>query len=403
MSGRSFMLVAGEPSGDLLGAELVAELRSGLATDPFAPRFFGAGGARMAAAGVDLDLDLTRHAVTGLVEVVRKLAGFRRIIARLVELACRRQPDVIVLIDFQAFNRQLAGTLRRRLASRRGTFHNWRPRIVQYVSPQVWASRPGRARVLARQVDLLLCLFPFEQEWYARHAPGLRVRAVGHPVLDRHAERLSLPAVRPASVGPPRVLLLPGSRSGELKRHLPAMLGAARLLAARQAATFEMVLPDLALHRAAEPALAAGGIPVELGVGGLDQALSRATVAMASTGTVTLECAAWGVPTVALYVAAPVTYWVGRQLVTVEHLAMPNVLARREVMPEFLQQAATPENLARAAQAFLDDPARADAARRDLQGVLGQLGEPGGSRRAAEAILELIAGAPSTGDTRKPR
>lgn len=393
MSGRTFMLVAGEPSGDLLGAELVSELRRGLGGDAFAPRFFGAGGPRMAAAGVELELDLTRHAVTGLIEVVRKLAGFRRIIARLVELACRRQPDVIILIDFQAFNRQFAGALRRRLSAQGGVFHNWRPRIVQYVSPQVWASRPGRAHALACQVDLLLCLFPFEQEWYGRQVPGLRVRAVGHPILDRHANRLSLPSARPAPADSPRVLLLPGSRSGELKRHLPAMLGAARLLAARQAATFEMVLPDAALRSAAGPAVAAAGIPIEISVGGLDQALARASVAIASTGTVTLECAAYGVPTVALYVAAPVTYWVGRQLVTVKHLAMPNVLAGREVMPEFLQQAATPENLARAVQAFLDDPARADAARRDLQGVLGQLGEPGGSRRAAGAILELIGAA----------
>jgi lipid-A-disaccharide synthase len=328
--------------------------------------------------------------VTGLVEVVRGLASFRRLLRRLVDLACARQPDVIVLVDFQAFNRRLARVLRDRIVRQRGRFQNWDPRIVQYVSPQVWASRPGRAHRVARDVDLLLCLFPFEQEWYARQVPRLRVVAVGHPILDRHPEAASerVEIRTPPTV--PRVLLLPGSRAGELKRHLPPMLGACRILASQRRVEFRMVLPDDSLRRTAATAVAATGLPVDVAVGGLGPALAGASVAMASTGTVTLECAAYGVPTVALYVASPVTYWIGRQLVTVKYLAMPNLLAGAEVMPEFLQGAATPANLARAALGFLNDPALAAENRSRLRGLLGRLGSPGGSRRAAAAILSLL-------------
>lgn len=389
MSGRSFMFVAGEASGDALAAELAAELRRALADEPFAPRFFGAGGPRLAAAGVDLAVDLTRHAVTGLADVLRKLARFRRLLSGLVDLACARQPDVVVLVDFQGFNRRLARALRRRLALPNGWFHNWQPRVVQYVSPQVWASRPGRAYALARDVDLLLCLFPFEQEWYARRVPRLRVVAVGHPVLDRHPP-FDPDKPPPGETGGPEILLLPGSRPGELKRHLPPMLGAARLIAARQPARFAMVLPDDSLLAVARAQITTGGVEVAVQVGGLGEALGRATVALASTGTVTLECAVRGVPTVALYITAPLTYRVGRRLVTVKHLAMPNLLAGAEVMPEFIQDAATPENLARAALEFLTDPTRRAAVRRRYAEVVAQLGSPGASRRAAAAIVALL-------------
>jgi lipid-A-disaccharide synthase len=390
MSGRTFMFVAGEPSGDALAAELVGALRRALADEPFAPRFFGAGGPRLAAAGAELHVDLTRHAVTGLAEIFRHLLRFRRLLAELTTLACTRQPEVVVLVDFQAFNRCLARALRRRAGPPGDWFHNWRPRLVQYVSPQVWASRPGRARALARDLDLLLCLFPFEAEWYARHEPRLRVVAVGHPLLDRHPP--PRPEARHAAehAPEPEVLLLPGSRAGELRRHLPVMLAAARQLAAQRPARFSLVLPEETLRELARGLLAGTGVNVAVQVGGMIEALDRAAVALASTGTVTLECALRGVPTVALYRTAPLTYWVGRRLATVKYLAMPNLLAGGEVMPEFIQDAATPEHLARAAQDFLADPARREAYRRQCAAVVAKLGEPGASRRAAEAIVALL-------------
>lgn len=390
MNPPCFMLIAGEPSGDALGAQLVGELRRTFARTAFAPRFFGAGGPRMAGAGVTLDFDLTQHAVTGLVEVLRHLGKFRRLLRRLLDLACARQPDVIVLVDFQAFNRRFAGALRRRLAAATGPFVNWRPRLVQFVSPQVWASRPQRAYDLAENIDLLLCLFPFEKEWYARRTPGLHVEVVGHPLLDRYPG-LPPPGTLPPppTRRPPLIALLPGSRADELRRHLPVLLGTARRLAARDELQFCLVLPDNTLRPLAEAALRTCPVEVAVEVGGLARTLSEATLALASTGTVTLECALFRVPTVALYITSPLTYWIGRRLATVHYLAMPNLLAGTRVMPEFLQDAATPENLADAATELLHHPVLREAFRRKLDEVVAQLGGPGATRRAALAIARL--------------
>jgi lipid-A-disaccharide synthase len=391
------MLIAGEPSGDLIAAELVAALRQ----DPairrcdFAPQFFGAGGPRLAAAGVELELDLTRHAVVGLWEVLKRLAHFRRLLNRLVTVAARRRPDVVVCVDFGGFNLRFAAALRQRLRAERGRFHNWRPRLVQYVSPQVWASRPGRARHLARNFDLLLCILPFEKAWYARQAPGLRVEFVGHPLLDRHAEPMPVP--QPGDAGTPLVTLLPGSRPGEVRSHLPVMLAAARRIREAAPARFALVLAEARLAEEARQVGAnASGLDLSVQVGGLGEVLQRTTVALACTGTVTLECALYGVPTVALYRTSPLTYQIARRVVTVKHLAMPNLLADTEVFPEFIQSAATAGNLAAATLALLGDADRRRAVCAKLAELVASLGGPGASRRAAAAISALLAdGAPA--------
>src|SRR6185436_15610218 len=198
MKPKSFMLIAGEASGDMLGAELVTALREECAligTGPLsdfqplfgglAPRFFGAGGPRMAEAGVELATDLTEHAVVGLIEVIKHYRTFKRLFEQLLRLALERQPDAIICVDFSGFNRRFARAVKAHVSARAGVFNNWNPKIIQYVSPQVWASRPGRARQLERDVDLLLTIFPFEKAWYAGHAPKLRLEFVGHPVIDR--------------------------------------------------------------------------------------------------------------------------------------------------------------------------------------------------------------------------
>src|SRR5882672_18764 len=204
------MLIAGEPSGDLLAAELVRALKKELASSP---KFFGAGGAKMAEAGVDLAFDMTRHSVIGLWEAVKHYGKFKRLFDQLVSLAFERRPDVIVCVDFSGFNRRFARAIRWELEVRRATHGNWKPKIVQYVSPQVWASRPGRAKSMARDFDLLLTIFPFEKAWYAERVPGLKVEFVGNPAADRFkVERSTQNTGRSTS----SVLLLPGSRIGEL-------------------------------------------------------------------------------------------------------------------------------------------------------------------------------------------
>src|SRR6266850_5250449 len=174
------MLIAGEASGDLLAAELVSALRGKL---PDA-KFFGAGGVKMSAAGVELAFDLTQHSVIGISDVLKNILKFRRLFNELLALAIERKPDVVIGVDYGGFNLRFGQAVKAYI--RDNPFSKWNPKIVQFVSPQVWASRPGRAKKLARDYDLLLSIFPFEKDWYARRVPSLRVEFVGHPMIERY-------------------------------------------------------------------------------------------------------------------------------------------------------------------------------------------------------------------------
>jgi lipid-A-disaccharide synthase len=384
------MFIAGEASGDLLAAELVNALATCAGQRL---RCFGAGGPKMAAAGVDIAVDLTRHSIIGLAEAVRNYGTFRHVFDQLLDLAVERRPDVIICVDFSGFNRRFARAVRKRVRASPGT---WSPRIVQYVSPQVWASRPGRARSMAEDLDLLLAMFPFERDWYAQRVPQLRVEFVGHPMIDRYAAVNAGPASivssRPeAPRQPPRViLLLPGSRVAEVLRHLPVMVEAARVIQTRRPDTrVRVVVPTAELHalalRLAEP------LPgIDARMGGLAESLAESALAIASTGTVTMECAYFGVPTVALYKTSWLTYAIGKRIVHVRFLAMPNLLAGEEIFPEFVQHAATPERLSRAALELLGDAPRRARIQERLAAVVASLGGPGASQRAARAILEIV-------------
>jgi len=374
------MLIAGEASGDLLAAELVAALRGQL---PVAPVCFGAGGPKMAAAGVDLAFDLTQHSVIGISDVLKKYFEFRRLFHQLLALAIERKPDVIIGIDFGGFNLRFGQAVKKYV--RENPFSQWDPKIVQFVSPQVWASRPGRANKLARDYDLLLSIFPFEKDWYAKRVPKLRVEFVGHPMVERmQKEELSMQ--KKPSAGP-AILLLPGSRKSELQRHLPVMLAALQTIQEKlPAVRAKMVLPNPALVALAKSL----GANLEIQIGELPWALAEAEVALASTGTVTMECAFFGVPTVTLYKTSWLTYQIAKRIVTVKSLTMPNLLAGEEVYPEFIQNEATPEHLARAALALLEDAARREKISAQLAKIIGSLGAPGAPRRAAAAILNLL-------------
>ena len=173
------MLIAGEASGDLLAAELVSALgaQSSILNPPSSPVFFGAGGAKMAETGVELAFDMTEHAVVGFSDVVKNYFKFRRLFNQLLALAIKRKPDVIIGVDFGGFNLRFGHAVRQYV--RDNPFSKWNPKIIQFVSPQVWASRPGRADLLAADYDLLLSIFPFEKDWYAKRVPKLRVEFVG--------------------------------------------------------------------------------------------------------------------------------------------------------------------------------------------------------------------------------
>jgi lipid-A-disaccharide synthase len=398
MKPPSFMLIAGDPSGDLLAAELVEALREKVVASSadttadvqplrtaLAPRFFGAGGSKMAGAGVELAFDLTQHSVIGFAEVLKNLGKFRRLFKQLLQLAIARQPDVIIGVDYGGFNLRFAKAIKAHVRANRSLFNNWNPKIVQFVSPQVWASRASRAYTLAENHDLLLSIFPFETEWYAQRVPKLRVEFVGHPMIGRVAKS----EIRNPKSEIPNVVLLPGSRADEVRRHWPIVVGAfASLRRELPTLTGKMILPTEKLAEATKDA----GLPagLEIQVGGLTNALAQADLAITKSGTVTMECALQGVPAVVFYKTSWPTYFIGKQIITVKYLAMPNLIADEAIYPEFVQQTATPENIAAAALELLRDEKRRAEVQRKLARVIASLGKPGAPQRAADAILSLL-------------
>jgi lipid-A-disaccharide synthase len=406
------MLIAGEASGDLLAAELIGALRQRVlaeTSDPttdvqplrtaLAPRFFGAGGPRMATAGATLAFDLTQHSVIGISEVLKNYLKYRRLFHQLLRLAIERQPDVIIGVDYGGFNLRFGRAIKKFVRAHRRRFNNWNPKLVQFVSPQVWASRPARANTLAENYDLLLSIFPFEKDWYARRVPKLRVEFVGHPMVGRFdpvGTRLttSLTSSDDVNFGNavervPTILLLPGSRADEVRRHWPVVTGAFGLLRRElPALRGKLILPNEALAQSARTF----GVPtgLELQVGGLTAALAEADLAITKSGTITVECAMFGVPAVVFYKTSWPTYLIGKQMLTVSHIAMPNLLAGEEIFPEFIQTAATPENIARAALELLRDGARRQIVKAKLATIVSSLGGSGATARAAEAIVGLL-------------
>ena len=382
MKPKTFMLIAGEASGDLLAAELVAALRAQL---PDAT-FFGAGGPKMSAAGMELAFDLTQNAVTGITDILKNVFKFRRLFNQLLALAIERKPDVIIGVDYGGFNLRFGHAVKEHVRNHPGA---WNPKIVQFVSPQVWGSRPWRANKLAADYDLLLSIFPFEKDWYAKRVPQLRVQFVGHPMVNRFAMEDGSRKLEVGIKNPSTVLLLPGSRRGELQKHLPPMLGALKLIQEKlPAAKAKMVLPDESLVQLAKSLGVTAN--VEIQIGNLPKALAEADVAIASTGTVTMECAFFGLPTVTLYILSWLNYQIGIRILTSKWLTMPNILADEVVFPEFLQYDATPENLSRAALELLQDESRRKKIKSQLAGIVASLGEAGAANRAATAVLSLF-------------
>jgi lipid-A-disaccharide synthase len=300
-----------------------------------------------------------------------------------------RQPDAVICVDFSEFNFRFAHAIRQYTRAHADWFHDWDPKIIRYPSPQVWASREGRAYQMARDLDLVISIFSFEREWYAKRVPQLPVEFVGHPIVDRYREGRGVRSKGPGTPAVQTLLLLPGSRASELTRHLPVMVAALELIRAKVPdLRARMVLPNERLVQQARSL----GFPAWLRaqVGGLPEALSEADAAIASTGTVTMECAYFGVPTVALYKTSWITYQIARRIVKVKYLAMPNLLANEQVFPEFIQGAATTDNLTRATVELLRDASRRAKVKAKLAEIVASLGPPGATRRAAKAIVSRL-------------
>ena len=361
---RSLMFIAGEASGDVHAAEVIRCMRD-KAPDV---RIFGAGGPKMKAAGMELLLDLTGHAVVGLVEVLRNYGKFRRIFWWLVGQAEDRRPDAVVLVDFPGFNLRFSRQMKRR-----------RIKVVYYISPQLWAWHASRAKQIERDVDLMLTIFPFEKDWYARHAPKLRVEFVGHPFADRMKDERGA-----IGGGENLVLLLPGSREREVARIWPIL---------RQ--VVDKLPPDTRFVAAVVNESMAARVRhprVTVEIGKAHECMQRATLAITASGTATMECAFHGCPMIVVYKVNWLTYLVGRMAVTVNWLAMPNVIAGRAIVPEFIQHHARPERIAAAARELLENVSKREEMRQQLAAVVSPLGGPGASARAARLILAAVEG-----------
>lgn len=387
------LIVAGEHSGDLRGAELVSALT---AREP-AVECFGLGGERMRAAGVELVHDITEISVTGFVEVLRSLPRFRRVLRDVVD-ACRergagreRRPAAAVLIDFPGFNLKLAKKLKALGVP-----------VVYYISPQVWAWLPGRVRKMARRVEKMIVIFPFEEAFY-RDA-GIDVEFVGHPLVDALKPDVAPEAFRAQlglATGQKLVAILPGSRRNEIEHNWPVMRGAAERVAAELAARGlpapRFVVPLAAPGLRALVDVAGVSADVSLLDGRAYDAIHAADAAIVCSGSATLETGCAGTPLVVMYRTSALTFWIARRLVRVEHIGMINILAGERVAPEYVQRDAKPEPIARDVVRFLTDEAHAAAVRAKLLAAKAKLGPPGAADRAARAVLEFLArpGAPA--------
>jgi lipid-A-disaccharide synthase len=379
MKSKIIYFVAGEASADNHGAALMRCLRE-LGVEL---QFIGRGGPQMQEiAGEQFKNWIGDAAVLGLWEVLRKYGYFRQQFRETLTEVLESKPDALVLIDYPGFNLRLARALRRQSPQQK---------IIYYISPQVWAWNRGRIKRMARFVDLVLCIFPFEADLY--NQSGLHAVFVGHPMIERLRGR-KIDTEREANL----IGFFPGSRMREVRKIFPVMIKTARLLlkakpilyfqvaaASRELARemSEMLTPHLS------PLLSQKGV-IQIKLGETAGIMQRAFAGIVASGSATLEAAYFRLPFVLIYKVAWPTYLAARLVVNVKYLGMPNLLADREVIPEFIQHQAKPDAIVKAVRHLIDN---ADARNRmisEFDTIVGKLGENGASERAARAIIEEI-------------
>ncbi len=377
----SVLISCGEPSGDLYAGALLRELRR---LDP-AIRAWGFGGERLAGAGCDLVGNYRGLTVTGLSEAVRVLPRSLEMYRALLRRAEQERPDLLVAVDFPDFNFRLPPALQRRGVP-----------VVYYVSPQVWAWRRGRLKTMQAIADRVLVIFPFEEALY-REA-GIPVEFVGHPLLDlavaakpRQEFARSLGFADEAPV----VGLLPGSRPNEVRKILGDLVEAIPLIRQQTPAAQFVIARAPGLSGELFEQAGAGRVSgLALIEGETDTVLASSDVVVTASGTATIQTAIHGTPMVVVYRLSSLTYRVGKPFVHVTNYAMVNLVAGRVVVPELIQDALTPESVAREVGSLLTDRARADRMRADLREVREKLGAPGASARAAKAVISAIGRRP---------
>lgn len=373
---RRIMIVAGEASGDIYGADLVSESRK-LAANL---SFFGIGGARMREAGVETLVDSADMAVVGLVEVLKHFDVIAAAFTTLRKILRSNPPALLILIDYPGFNLRLA-----KVAKKNGV------KVLYYISPQIWAWRQGRVKKIARLVDHMAVILPFEAPFYER--AGVPVSFVGHPMVDMVAVSMTRDDAAVAlGLDPDRQIvgLFPGSRHNELERLLPVIVGSALLLKQRFPG-IQFLMPLASTLRADDisPQLTEAGLDVTMTRERIHDLIRACDAVISVSGTVTLEIALVGTPMVIIYRLSPLTYQLAKRLVKVPNIGLCNIVAGETVVKELIQDEATPQMIAEEIGTILTDADYGSAIRQKLATVRSKLGCGGASANVARLITEL--------------
>jgi lipid-A-disaccharide synthase len=369
---KQVMIIAGEVSGDLHGAQVVKAIRRQRPETVFS----GMGGAEMASAGVKILIDAASLSVMGITEVFTRIGPILSGLRVIKQSLKNTRPDLLILIDFPDFNLRVA-----KYAKLLGIS------VLYYIGPQIWAWRTGRVKTIKKRVDHMAVIFPFEVPFFKDNA--VPVTYVGHPLLDHEWSRVNVPGNAPFPV----IGLLPGSRNQELERHLPVMLKSMSIINRYfDHARFIIAPVNKSQHAFASAMVktenAGGGC--EIVEGGARAVFSRCHLVIAASGTVTLEAAIAGVPLVVIYKVAPLSYLLGRIMIRVNYICLVNLIAGRKIVPELIQKQASPENIAHEAVTMLKGAGRLDTVRRQLSMVQKELGTGGAADRVAELALGMI-------------
>ena len=369
------LISAGEASGDIHAAAVTRELKK------IAPEteVFGMGGDCLREAGGEVLFDIKEHGVMGFAEIVCKLPALFKLKKAFAKVMEERKPDCLVVVDYPGFNMRLA-----KLAKAKGI------PVVSYISPSAWAWHKSRAKSVAQIVNKVAAIFPFEYEVYKN--AGADTEFVGHPLVDIVKPHLSKEAAwKKAGKNADRdlILLLPGSRLMEIQKMLPTMLQAAKLILKKRPDTdFTMPRAKTIPLKMLEDMVKAAGVPVKIIEGDNYDVMFSADLALATSGTVTLEAALCGLGSVIVYKTSPITAFIARRVINIPNIGLPNIVAGKRILPELLQEEFTPERLQQEALALLE-PERNTQMKKDLAYVSERLGEPGAVHRVAELVLRI--------------
>ena len=369
------LISAGEASGDIHAAAVTAALKRIDSTT----EVFGMGGDELRAAGGEVLFDIKDHGVMGFVEVIKKLPDLFKLRREFARVMDERKPDCLVVVDYPGFNMKLA-----KLAHDKGI------PVVSYIAPSAWAWNKGRAKNVAKIVDKVACIFPFEYDVYKE--AGAPVEFVGHPLVDivhPTMERAEAEAWVGKEPGRPLVLLMPGSRLMEIERMLDVILEGAKLLK-KQMPQVQFAMPRAGTIplEMLQSKIQASGLEVKITEGHNYDLFSVADLALATSGTVTLEAAMCGLPSVILYRTSAITAFIARRVINIPNIGLPNIVAGRQILPELLQEELTPAKLAATAVELLA-PERRPQLEANLAYMKERLGEPGAVNRVAQLILRI--------------